>query len=176
MEVPLICCYAWTDRTIVLHWLRGNPKHFKTYVCNRVSNILELFGPECWHHVRGMVNPADCASRGLFPSELISHELWWGGPGWLKYPSSQWPDQSRIPEPSSVPEEEREICFTSVVQPVEPVITVEKFSSFTRLKRVTAWIMRFVSNCAKKQQITSVLHLSVHELQKAENYWLSIVQ
>ena len=114
LEVPLSCCYAWTDSTIVLHWLRGNPKHFKTYVCNRVSNILELFGPECWHHVRGMVNPADCASRGLFPSELISHELWWEGPGWLKHPLSRWPDQSLIPEPSSVPEE-REICFTSVV-------------------------------------------------------------
>ena len=123
-----------------------------------------------------MVNPADCASRGLFPSELISHELWWEGPGWLKHPSSQWLDQSLIPEPSSVPDEEREICFASVVRPVESVVAVETFFSFTRLKRVTAWIMRFVSNCARKQRITSVPHLSVQELQKAESYWLSTVQ
>ena len=36
--------------------------------------------------------------------------------------------------------------------------------------------MRFVSNCTRKQRITSVPHLSVQELQKAENYWLSTVQ
>ena len=154
---------------------QGDFKHFKTYVCNRVSNILELFGPKCWHHVGRMINLADCVSRGLFPSELISHELWLEGPEWLKHPLSQWLDQSRIPEPCSVPEEEREICFTSVVQPVEPVIAIENFSSFTRLKKVTAWIMRFVSKCARRQRITSVPPLSVQKLQEAENYWLSTV-
>lgn len=30
-----------------------------------------------------MNNPADCASRGLFPSQLISHPLWWNGPSFL---------------------------------------------------------------------------------------------
>ena len=68
LEVLLSCCYEWTDNTIVLDWLRGDPKHFKSYVCNRVSNILGLFLPECWHHERGMVKLADCASQGLFPS------------------------------------------------------------------------------------------------------------
>ena len=46
LELPLSRCYEWTDSIIVLHWLIGNPKHFKTYICNRVSNILELFGPK----------------------------------------------------------------------------------------------------------------------------------
>ena len=106
LRIPLDGCYAWTDITIVLHWLRGNPRSLKTYVGNRISNILELFGPECWRHVRGVVNPADCASRGLFPSEPIKHELWWEGPEWLKHAPSQWPDQSQIPLPKSTPEEE----------------------------------------------------------------------
>ncbi len=34
-----------------------------------------------------MENPADYASRGLFPSELLDHDLWWNGPAWLKLPS-----------------------------------------------------------------------------------------
>ena len=56
---------------------------------------------------------------------------------------------------------------------------ISKFSSFTRLKRVTAWIMRFIGNCRlklKKQSMTSESQLSVTELQKAEIYWLSIIQ
>ena len=129
-------------------------------------------------HVRGVVNPADCASRGLYPSELIKHELWWQGPDWLKLPPSSWPDQS-IPQPEPTPEEEKEVCFTTVVQSCDPVMLISKFSSFTRLKRVTAWIMRFIGNCRlklKKQSMTSESQLSVTELQKAEVYWLSIIQ
>ena len=68
LDIPLNRSYAWTDSTIVLCWLVGSPKRFKTYLGNRVSNIVELLGPEHWRHVNGVDNPADCASRGLFPS------------------------------------------------------------------------------------------------------------
>ena len=166
LDVPLDRSHAWTNSTIVLHWLVGNLKRFRTYVGNRVSNIVELLGPERWHHVSGMDNPADCASRGLFPSELIDHNLWWEGPDWLKLSSSHWPDQSQIPE-SSVPEEEKEVSFVTVAQPMDPLIPLNQFSNLTHLKRVTAWIMRFVGNCrstTSKQQRISEPHLSVLEL------------
>ena len=65
--------YAWTDSVIVLSWLRGNPRHFKTFIGNRVLEIHELTPPTCWYHVSGKDNPADCASRGLFPFELVQH-------------------------------------------------------------------------------------------------------
>ena len=78
--LPLNCVYAWTDSTIVLSWLVGNPRRFKTYVGNRISYILELTSPDRWNHVDGADNPADCASRGLLPSELLGHGLWWDGP------------------------------------------------------------------------------------------------
>ena len=70
-NLPLNCVYAWTDSTIVLSWLVGNPRRFNTYVGNRVSRIMELIAPDRWNHVDGIENPADCASRGLFPSELL---------------------------------------------------------------------------------------------------------
>ena len=73
------CLYAWTDSTIVLSWLVGNPRRFKTFVGNRISYIVELISPNRWRHVNGTDNPADCASRGLFPSELLDHNLWWNG-------------------------------------------------------------------------------------------------
>ena len=117
-EVPPSHCEAWTDSTVVLHWLRWNSQarpylhvHIQyLHVCNRVFNILELFGPESWHHVKGMVNPADYASQGLLPSELINHERWWEGPVSLKHPSSEWPDQSLILQLSSFHAKEKVIC------------------------------------------------------------------
>lgn len=102
--------YAWTDSTIVLGWLAGNPRRFKTYVGNRISSIMECVSPAQWNHVNGLENPADCASRGLFPSELLDHELWWDGPKWLHAEHSFWPKQSDIPH-AGIPDEEREICF-----------------------------------------------------------------
>ena len=39
--------------------------------------------PDRWDHVNGTENPADCAFRGLFPMELVNHDLWLNGPEWL---------------------------------------------------------------------------------------------
>ena len=33
-HIPLNSVYAWTDSTIVLNWLCGNPRRFKTFVGN----------------------------------------------------------------------------------------------------------------------------------------------
>lgn len=75
LDVSLSHVHAWTDSTIVLNWLSGSPRRFKTFVGNRVSSTMELIPPEKWKHVHGFDNPADCASKGLFRSEL-QHELW----------------------------------------------------------------------------------------------------
>ena len=75
--------FAWTDSTIVLNWIVGNPRRFKTFVGNRVASITDSIPPNHWNHVDGTENPADCASRSMFPSELLIHDLWWNGPGWL---------------------------------------------------------------------------------------------
>ena len=179
LNIPLDKSYVWTDSTIVLHWLVGSPRRFKTYAGNRVSNIVELLGPERWHHVSGLDNPADCASRGLFPSELIDHSLWWNGPEWLKLPSSSWPDQMQIPRSFTIPDKEKEVSFVAIAKLVGALIPLDQFSHFTHLKRVTAWIIRFWENCRAKssnQQKRIKSHLCVVELQKAEIYWLANIQ
>ena len=96
-NIPLNRVYAWTDSTIiVLSWLVGDPWHFQTFVNNRVAHIVELIGPECWNDVSGEENPANCASRGLFPAELLQDSLWRNGPRWLKLESSSWPSQTAV--------------------------------------------------------------------------------
>ena len=90
LNIPMPSIFAWTDSTIMLmlSWLQGNPRRFKVYVGNRVAQIMDLISPDCWNHVVSSENPADCASRGIFPSEILEHHLWWNGPTWLKLPRS----------------------------------------------------------------------------------------
>ena len=44
-NIHLSSVYAWMDSTIVLSWLVGNPRRFKTYVDNQVSYIVDLIAP-----------------------------------------------------------------------------------------------------------------------------------
>ena len=66
-SVSLSQVFAWTDSTVVLGWLNGIPRRFKTYVVNRVSSIVDSVPASRWSHVTGVENPADCASRGVSP-------------------------------------------------------------------------------------------------------------
>ena len=83
LEIPLQNWHAWTDSAIVLNRLDGRPREMTVFVRNRVQFILQATHPQTWHHVRSADNPADCASRGLMPGELLRHTLWWEGPVWL---------------------------------------------------------------------------------------------
>jgi len=173
LEIPFSNVYAWTDSTIVLSWLVGNPRRFKTYVGNRVSNIVELIPPDRWNHVEGPQNPADCASRGLFPSELLNHSLWWNGPNWLHQDASQWPRQFNIPTPDNT-DEERELSLHITTSTSSPTLRIEDYSSFTRLKCVSAWIFRFIHNCRSHKLRTEPIreaYLTTEELHKAEVHW-----
>ena len=60
--LPLQQVYEWTDSTMTLNWLAGNPQCFQTYVGSCVFQIMELIPPEWWNHVNGLDNPADCTS------------------------------------------------------------------------------------------------------------------
>ena len=110
LHIPIQDVNAWTDSTLVLSWLEGNPRW---YIWNCVSCITELIAPIQWNHVNGAQNLADCASWGLFPSELLGHELWWSGPEWLRVTQ---PKQVPIPLGKSL-EEEREISLLAIAVP-----------------------------------------------------------
>ena len=169
---------AWTDSTVVLSWLSGNPRRFKTYVGNRVAQIVNRIPPERWKHVPGTSNPADCASRGLFPSDLVHHELWWNGPTWLTSPPWEWPNQSPLPVDCSMISDEL-VCHVAVKTSSKStcVVSLDCYSSVERLQRIIAWIIRFVHNCQPcKFKRYSLSYLTISELGFAENHLCTIVQ
>ena len=106
---------AWSDSTIVLHWLDGNPCRFKTFVGNRVASILEFLPSATWKHVPTANNPADCATRGLLPLDLLHHSLWWEGPLWLHQELPNYSEQPLTPPPV-LPEVEA-VCHAAMPSP-----------------------------------------------------------
>lgn len=75
---------CWTDSTIVLCWIRGEPTRWKQFVRNRVSEIHNLTDPAMWAHCPGRDNPADLVTRGVFAAELTGCAFWFSGPDWLR--------------------------------------------------------------------------------------------
>lgn len=59
MSLRIDRVYAWTDYTIVLHWLRKDPRSWKTFVCNRVAAIQSQLKSTDWHYITSNDNPAN---------------------------------------------------------------------------------------------------------------------
>jgi len=49
-------------------------------LCLQQSYIQETLPQATWKFVPGIENPADCATRGLTPTQLSEHSIWWTGP------------------------------------------------------------------------------------------------
>jgi len=149
------CIRAWTDSTIVLSWLHADQKQFKIFVTNRVAKIKALT-PDCeWAHVRSTDNPADPASRGLLPSELISNSLHFRGPEFLFQPDDHCPvstlSELTLPPIEQLPETR---CTTNVSHLHEEKnceSIIQRFSSLSRLQRVLAYCFRFIENSRRRQ-------------------------
>nr|XP_049464868.1 uncharacterized protein LOC120956216 [Anopheles coluzzii] len=135
----------WVDSTIVLHWLSSSPSRWKQFVANRVAEIQHQTYKMPWSYVASEHNPADIISRGMMPLQLMDSQLWWQGPSWLHFPSQAWPTNKPNTEISSEDLEERSIVATS--QQVPPNFLFDLFSSYEKLVRLTAYLLRFMYNC-----------------------------
>ena len=108
-----------TIYAVVLGWLPGNPKRFKPFVGNKVAEISEPIPVGCWRHYLDTENPEDCASRGMFLSQLAQYELWWHAYHWLNKSVEGWPSETEFPE-HPIPSGEKELQQNvSAVQPVD---------------------------------------------------------
>ena len=108
-------------------------------------------------------NPADIISRGSKPSDLMKNSLWWKGPPWLSQSQAHGPsrpdlDRRQLPDLKSA---------VLVVQPALPEFGV-KFSSFSKLSRTTAWILRFLKKARRKETYLFKPYLTFLELRAAK--------
>lgn len=166
--------FGWTDSTVVLAWLSDYPRRWKTFIANRTSYIINIM-PACqWRHIKSKENPADLATRGISSGDLINNSLWWQGPLVLQLFSGEMSLPSTIP--TDVDLEERINIATSFIPCQEQQTDLlNKYSSYNKLLRVTALVLRFASNCKRKSDRTTGF-ITTGELQHAHQVLIKMSQ
>ncbi|XP_070524041.1 uncharacterized protein [Cardiocondyla obscurior] len=169
--------HLWSDSTVALGWLRQHPSRWSTFVANRVSEVQTTLPNAQWHHVRGKENPADCASRGLAPSDLVAYSLWWQGPPWLRNDDAFPEDRTLLEESDDLPEGRARFHVVVVRDSVQEPELLLRFSSLARLLRVSAWCRRWTGLDRKRPASRQgALELSAEELHQSMLTWMRVIQ
>ncbi|KMQ86857.1 integrase core domain protein [Lasius niger] len=148
--------HLWSDSTVTLGWIRGHPSSWSTFVANRVSKIQTSLPDALWHRIPGRDNPADCASRGLFPGELVGHPLWWQGPSWLLTENGPWTIFGENINYLELPERRtRSHTAASVVRRADEPELLLRYSSLQRLLRITSWCLRWLRVHGRTPSLTT---------------------
>ena len=149
----------WIVSTTVLQWLNSTEK-LPVFLANRVGKILESITIDEWHHILSVENPADASTRGgggggwIF-SEALKNNSCVIGPRILR--TTNWPfipDERAINKISlKGPSCDVDNCLETSSSFVTDVTSIklsehgfnwERFSSFTRYKRVVAFMLRML--------------------------------
>lgn len=164
--------FLWTDSMIVLSWLAKPSSNWNTFVANRIEKIHSNTSAQQWRYVPSSENPADVISRGCSPSNLQSQNLYWNGPHWLTAPEEYWPRSSNSTWETTSETQTQADIHLSVVKDEQ---FMNKFSSWLRLIRVTAYILRWKRKVLDKTQPIET-YLSSEELHQATNIILKVTQ
>jgi hypothetical protein len=193
LELPIDDSIFWTDSTSVLRYIENQDKRCNTFVANRIGTIRDNSSLSQWRHVDGKLNPADDASRGLSADHFLSCARWIKGPEFLWRQSEVWPKRpDGLGEVlSDDPEVKKEVitCISVKDEGVRTVDSIiEHFSSWARLKKFFAWMLRFRQNLlvadrkrsngnsANDHQQSTIKPITVTELKIAERELLKDVQ
>ncbi|XP_015926265.2 uncharacterized protein [Parasteatoda tepidariorum] len=173
-------CFYWTDSTIVLHWVKGDPHKWKQFVSNRVTEIQEITDPSSWNFCPGQENPADFQTRGCSAKDLVSNKRIWNGPQWLALSEEKWPKDKGNFKGENIDKEKKSdhiaVNYVSNDKIKNPMFDIEKISSLTRVFRITAWIKRFLNNLKLKKDDRIKDELTAEEIEDAEKTWIKYVQ
>ncbi|CAK1591004.1 unnamed protein product [Parnassius mnemosyne] len=118
----------------------GDITRQKTFVANRISEILEHASPLSWRYVPTDLNPADFISREVNAKNIMSLSLWWSGPTFLLENEIKWPVLN-AKESDPLPELKVHSVIIS-----EPFLDFERYSSLNKLQRLFSYVQRFIFN------------------------------
>lgn len=169
--------HLFTDSQIALGWIRGNPRRWKTYVANRVTEIQTLTSIEDWEYIPGDSNPADVISRGTTDVKFLNSDDWIIGPiNFLKLDEGNIMKADEVSEitQNKINEEQRKTqCSCNLL--TDNNLQFKNCSSYTKAVRTFAWILRFV-NKTRKICHESQLNISPLEYHTAENHLIRLHQ
>ncbi|XP_075150621.1 uncharacterized protein LOC142224719 [Haematobia irritans] len=148
-ECEITSVTFWSDSQTVLQWINSSNRRFKSFVSHRIAEILNLSQPNQWRYVPTNQNPADSGTRTVYPPKFTNESLWIKGPEFLRENESYWPPKNIVLCNPSLEEEIKPNYLISTNQK-DSLVNYQKFSSYIKLKRTVAWILRFAKLAPKK--------------------------
>lgn len=158
----------WGDSKTVLKWIASSHRRYKPYVAHRIAEILTSTEIGNWRWVSTRDNVADDATRSSSSIDFSPSSRWLGGPAFLKLREDEW--ATDVIDISNDEDEEEIRPKISLLIVNNEFINFSRFSSFSRLKRSVAWILRFISRCRKNYSDLQEYGLTSCELNSAEKY------
>ena len=162
-----------------MYWVTNNENEYKPYIENRKQEIRKLVDPISFNYCLTKENPADHTTRGLPFSKLAQNTLWLHGPKFLALPPDQRPKLKSELSAEEISHHSQELkqkqCAVNLIseQHHENLIDYKRFSSFYKLTRVIALVLKFTK---KTRKIKVENEVSLSDLQEAENLVIKDVQ
>ncbi|XP_067643662.1 uncharacterized protein [Eurosta solidaginis] len=157
----------------VISWIRPINRNFKQFVACRISEILSITTVNQWRWIPSSLNVADEATRARTKFEYILLSRWLQGPSFLYKDKELWPQKEpQLTSEHCISEEITKRVMLS--SKGEYLINFSKFSSYSKVIRIFAWILRFVHNT--KSGIRHRGELNAIEVGNAETTILHRVQ
>ncbi|XP_062704357.1 uncharacterized protein LOC134286714 [Aedes albopictus] len=143
-----------TDSTVLLAWLRADPRKYRPYVQFRTTEILAETSVEEWRWVPTRLNIADEATKWGNGPSFDDQSKWYRGSDFLWQPESEWP-RGKLVAPERMIEPTEELRTTNVHQGVttDTVLEFSKFSRWEDLIKSLAYLYHFVNRCSSKQSV-----------------------
>ena len=147
-----------------LWWIRERSRIFKPFVANRVGEIQSLTNPKQWRFAPTNQNPADFTTRGMRVSNLAKEKKWYSWPDLIRKKESDWPvnqiNTDKVSEATEIKKTAQaswQACRSNGNWTVISVreddqlcrLDSKRFSSWTKLIRIQAWVSRFLENCRR---------------------------
>lgn len=150
----------WSDSEIVLYWIKTHPSQLLTFVSNRVSEIQEYSSNVFWRYVPTSQNPADIVSRGCDVNE-IKTSIWFSGPEFLRTNIENWPKNDNFDiseEMLTLEKKKTKVLLVNVTASDSDMKSdqnqllklVDSISSYKKIIRIVAYVLRFIKNVRKK--------------------------
>ena len=172
LDITPEASFFWTDSQTVLKYLENTSTRYKTFVAHRIAEIHETSKPSQWYYVPTAQNPADLASRGVWPQEQNKLKFWIQGPQFLQNDKADYRDLFASPEPVKLELEVKAVDATRNVDLIDKLLL--RFSDYHRLCKAVAWLKMFIK-FRRDKKIPNRESL-IYEIREAETAILVYIQ
>ena len=123
-----------------------------------------------------MLNVADDLTKGILVEDMNGR--WFNGPKFLQQGEEFWPVEQGTLDFKELNKEKRKVQITFPASVNEPVIDCKKFSTWKRLLKVAAYVIRFCNKLCNKTHRdiegdkVSIDPPDAEEVEKAEEFWI----